>query len=144
MPPASHAPLCTRQGAYAFNQPLSLNTSTVTNMQYMFQVRSAPAHTPSRLLARLSPSHLCLPWTRQNARAFNQPLSFDTSSVPNMAYMFQVRSAPAHATHSPVGPTPRVTWAAAPTPSRLLARLPPSHLCLPFGLGRKRMRSTSR
>ena len=46
---------------------------------------------------------------RQDADAFNQPLSFDTSSVTTMDYMFQVRSAPAHATHSPVGPTPRVT-----------------------------------
>ena len=80
-----------RQDAYAFNQPLSFDTSSVTTMDYMFQVRSAPAHTPSRLLARLSPSHLCLPWTRQNARAFNQPLTFDASSVTSMRYMFQVR-----------------------------------------------------
>ena len=41
--------------------------------------------------------------------AFNQPLTFDTSSVTNMENMFYVRSAPAHATSSPVGPTPRVT-----------------------------------
>ena len=32
-------------------------------------------------------------WTRQDADAFNQPLSFDTSSVIYMYYMFQVRSA---------------------------------------------------
>ena len=31
--------------------------------------------------------------TRQNVQAFNQPLSFDTSSVTTMRYMFQVRSA---------------------------------------------------
>ena len=30
-------------------------------------------------------------WTRQNAAAFNQPLSFDTSSVISMSYMFNVR-----------------------------------------------------
>ena len=47
--------------------------------------------------------------TRQRVTAFNQPLSFDTSSVTTMEYMFYVRSAPAHETHSPVGPTPRVT-----------------------------------
>ena len=41
--------------------------------------------------------------------AFNQPLTFDTSSVTNMENMFYVRSAPAHATHSPVGPMLRVT-----------------------------------
>ena len=29
-------------------------------------------------------------WTRQDAYAFNQPLSFDTSSVTSMQYMFQV------------------------------------------------------
>jgi len=32
------------------------------------------------------------PSTRQNAKAFNQPLSFDTSSVTTMRYMFRVRS----------------------------------------------------
>eukprot|EP00964_Phaeocystis_antarctica_P026662 scaffold15023_cov36-Phaeocystis_antarctica.AAC.1 len=29
-----------------------------------------------------------------SAHAFNQPLSFDTSSVTNMVYMFLVRSSP--------------------------------------------------
>ena len=29
--------------------------------------------------------------SRQDADAFNQPLSFDTSSVTSMRYMFQVR-----------------------------------------------------
>ena len=43
------------------------------------------------------------------ASAFNQPLSFDTSSVTTMQNMFYVRSAPAHATHSPVGLTLHVT-----------------------------------
>ena len=33
------------------------------------------------------------PSTRQHAYAFNQPLSFDTSEVTNMADMFQVRPA---------------------------------------------------
>ena len=96
-------------------------------MQNMFYVRSAPAHaahppvgpplrvtystapTPSRLLARLPPSQHASLWTRQYAQAFNQPVNFDTSSVTSMQYMFRVRSAPAHATHPPVGPTPRVT-----------------------------------
>ena len=32
------------------------------------------------------------PSTRQHAYAFNQPLSFDTSSVTDMSYMFYVRS----------------------------------------------------
>jgi len=34
-----------------------------------------------------------LPSTRQVARAFNQPLSLDTSKVTNMLNMFYVRSA---------------------------------------------------
>eukprot|EP00964_Phaeocystis_antarctica_P076119 scaffold47039_cov54-Phaeocystis_antarctica.AAC.4 len=44
--PASHALLSTRQTAYAFNQPLSFDTSSVTNMRYMFYVRSARALPP--------------------------------------------------------------------------------------------------
>ena len=50
---ASYPLLSTRQGAFAFNQPLSFDTSSVTDMSYMFYYASA----------------------------FNQPLSFDTSSV---------------------------------------------------------------
>ena len=36
-------PFDSRQGASAFNQPLVLDTSSVTNMMYMFRVRSARA-----------------------------------------------------------------------------------------------------
>ena len=39
--PASHALPSTRQHASAFNQPLSFDTSSVTNIQGMFYVRSA-------------------------------------------------------------------------------------------------------
>ena len=38
-------------------------------------------------------------WIRQHATAFNQPLSFNISSVTSMYRMFYVRSTPAHATH---------------------------------------------
>ena len=51
--------------ASAFNQPLSLDTSSVTTMRHMFFAASA----------------------------FNQPLSFDTSKVTDMALMFYVRFA---------------------------------------------------
>ena len=44
-----------------------------------------PVRTWSRIVVRLS--------TRQATSAFNQPLSFDTSSVMDMSYMFSVRSA---------------------------------------------------
>jgi hypothetical protein len=83
-------------------------------MSLMFYVRSARALGPQpflrvapracrrcRLVPSLPPpgSHLsppashALPSTRQGASAFNQPLSFDTSSVTDMGYMFDVRSA---------------------------------------------------
>jgi len=48
--PASHCPsLPTRQDAYAFNQPLSFDTSEVTTMELMFQVRSARTLAPTAL-----------------------------------------------------------------------------------------------
>ena len=115
--------LWTRQSVTAFNQSLSFDTSRVTTMAYMFQVRSALPMPPSHRLvspcsaatftpsppARLPPSQHTSLWTRQSAQAYNQPLSFNTSRVTSMDYMFGVRSAPAHATHSPVGPMLRVT-----------------------------------
>ena len=111
--PASHACLSTRQYAYAFNQPLSFDTSKVTTMYAMFYVRSARALAPTALsralfvhaacvaatprahasrAAPLPASHARLS-TRQGASAFNQALSFDTSKVTTMRQMFYVRSA---------------------------------------------------
>ena len=57
----------------------------------------------------MSPASYAPLWTRQYTNAFNQLLNIDTSSVTSMYSMFQVRSAPAHATHPPVGLTLRVT-----------------------------------
>merc|ERR1712086_1019440 len=51
--------------ASAFNQPLSVDTSSVTTMSYMFY----------------------------DASAFNQPLSVDTSKVTDMYFMFGYASA---------------------------------------------------
>jgi surface protein len=100
-----------------FNQPLSFDTSMVTNMYRMFEVRSARALTlqplqtaplslratcpgtaprpPASRSAPRSASHsYALPSTRQWAGKFNQPLSsFDTSKVTSMDSMFRVRSA---------------------------------------------------
>ena len=45
-PPSSHALLSTRQGAAAFNQPVSFDTSRVMTMSYMFLVRSAARTLP--------------------------------------------------------------------------------------------------
>ena len=55
---------------------------------------------PASRLAPLPPESHALPSTRQSAEAFNKPefsafnkpLSFDTSSVTDMSYMFFVRS----------------------------------------------------
>ena len=45
-----------------------------------------------------SPQTVCPPFdSRQSATAFNQPLSFDTSNVTGMQYMFYVRSSPSPA-----------------------------------------------
>ena len=56
--------------------------------------RPLPVHALLRLPARTSPrTPHALPFdSRQSASAFNQPLSFDTSSVTTMEDMFYVRS----------------------------------------------------
>ena len=109
-------------GLKNFNADISgWDTSGVTTMSYMFFVRSPRVpwpqalsrafppcmtlvcrhHTPgppaSRLAPLPTPASPALPSTRQSASAFNQPLSFDTSSVTDMGYMFYVRSARAYA-----------------------------------------------
>ena len=138
MSPSWYASLWTRQGATAFNQPLSLDASSVTNIDYMFMVRlrACPcAHSPIGLASpQLAPRSTPRPPPRparrphgmplltwQYATAFNQSLSLNTSKVTRMSSVFQVRSARAHATQSPVESSLHVAWAAAPTPSRLLA-----------------------
>ena len=164
--PASCALLSTRQYARAFNQPLSFDTPKVTTMYSMFLVRSAralgsafsrsqpftplappPPHGP--LASRPAPrpaSYALLP-SRQGARAFNQPLSFDTSKVTNTGFMFSVRSA--RAPNLQVRPSPSAPHAYrlrryrphAPTPSRLPSRLPsrtsPRFVCPAFDLAER-------
>ena len=58
---------------------------------YTLRAPRSPA-VASRRAARPAP---CMPCLRQGTWAFNQPLSFDTSSVTAMNYMFYVRSCPA-------------------------------------------------
>ena len=115
--------LSTRQSAAAFNQPLSLDTSKVTTMSYMFSVRSEPCPAPDPQLGpRLHAACVaatsrppasqpaCHPRrmpslsTWQYATAFNQSLSFDTSKVTTMENMFYVRSAPCPAPDPQLGP----------------------------------------
>ena len=53
LPRTACPPPCnSRQNALAFNQPLSFDTSSVTNMIRMFNVRSARALWPPRALSR--------------------------------------------------------------------------------------------
>ena len=69
-------------------------------------------------------------FTRQAARAFNQPLSFDASSVTSMASMFYVRSARALPSTSTVAGLVAACATDNPAPrSRLLARMSPLLLC---------------
>ena len=172
--PGSHlarnvcSPLWTRQKATAFNQPLSFNTSSVTSMEEMFYVRSTlvlrsyssrtfsrarcmRSRNPPRhpwLLARTPFRTVCSPLsTRQKAKAFNKPLSFDTSSVTTMEEMFKVHSPRILRSDSIVEPS-RARCMRGRNPDRsprLLVRTPFRTVrVLPLRLGRKRRRSTSR
>ena len=113
--PALYALLSTRQSASAFNQPLTFDTSSVTDMGRMFYVRSALASCPhaafswtlrvrAACVAASTPRPPAVrPASRhephapsfdpaQDAYAFNRPLSFDTSSVTGMSEMFSSAS----------------------------------------------------
>ena len=136
-------PFDSRQGAVAFNLPLSFDTSSVTTMGHMFRVRSSLVPCPPRSGVEPSPARClhrrrppppapaglhtslhtaCPPFdSRQNAKAFNQPLSFDTSSVTDMRQMFYVRSSPCAAPNLQPSPFPCALRA-----SRSPAALPPS------------------
>ena len=121
--------LSARQYARVFNQPLSFNTSSVTTVSSMFEVRSARVACPQSVYSSPplrvacavvthrfpSPSsHLLAParpplsaW--QYAWAFNQPLSFGTFSVTDMSYMLYVRSVHAlRTTQPPARTSPRI------------------------------------
>ena len=157
------------QEATAFNQPLSFDTSSVTNVGGMFWVcfalalwppafsRALPMHLACAAVAR----HLPPPSPRpapyalrsdswQRALALNQRLSFDTSSVDNMSYMFIVRSSPCPAPNLQ-SPNLQSSPACAHCVHR---RCPPSAASLPAArpapyalrstLGSMRRRSTSR
>ena len=143
------------QHATAFNQPLSFDTSRVSDIHAMFEVPSARALLPVSYLA-LPLQAACAPAphppvyrpaprpapyaafsrTRQNALAFNQPLSFDTSSVRYMSGMFKVCS------ERDLHPIPYQSQALS---CRLLA-LPPQNLpspTVPYALLPTRQHATT-
>ena len=141
---ASYALFSTRQYASAFNQPLSFDTSSVTDMTQMFH--AAAFNQPLSFdTSNVTTMHAMF----YVAAAFNQPLSFDTSSVTNMYVMFLVRFA--HALYSPpslhsqaLTPCMPRVHCRRPMPSRSQpAHLAP-HRTLSFRLGRARRCSTSR
>eukprot|EP00964_Phaeocystis_antarctica_P051097 scaffold29795_cov46-Phaeocystis_antarctica.AAC.1 len=122
-PRSAFPPVDSRQYASAFNQPLTFDTSSVRDMNHMFRVRSPPWPAPNLhsspplnaacpVVARRPPASRAAPRpaphallsTRQRATAFNQPLSFDTSSVMTMESMFSVLSARALAPGLQLGP----------------------------------------
>eukprot|EP00964_Phaeocystis_antarctica_P102341 scaffold67699_cov63-Phaeocystis_antarctica.AAC.1 len=103
------------RAASVFNQPLSFETTRPASQTWAGCSPCAPPHAlppicsralpctllappspaASRLPARTSSRTACPPFDpRQGASAFNQPLSFDTSSVTTMYAMFHVRSFP--------------------------------------------------
>eukprot|EP00964_Phaeocystis_antarctica_P028930 scaffold16295_cov42-Phaeocystis_antarctica.AAC.1 len=57
-------------------------------MQQMFYVRSSPCVHAACAASTPRPHRMPSSSTRQSARAFNQPLGFDSSSVTKMGYMF--------------------------------------------------------
>ena len=112
-----HVPCDPWQWAFAFNQPLSWDTSRVTIMRGMFYVSCSQPQPPQamqlhplpctlrapRLLAARraspgarSPPRLVRPACdpRQRAYAFNQALGWDISSVTDKSRMFKVRCSP--------------------------------------------------
>eukprot|EP00964_Phaeocystis_antarctica_P094239 scaffold60987_cov51-Phaeocystis_antarctica.AAC.1 len=71
--------------------------------------------------------------SRQYASAFNQPLSFDTSSVTTMVYMFGVRSSPCPAPKlQSTSPAPGLHRGRPPPPASFPS--PPPHCMPPFRL----------
>ena len=107
-------------GAFAFNQPLSFDTSSVTNMGDMFYYASAfnqPLSSDTSSVTTMGDMF-------NGAGAFNQPLSFDTSSVTDMSYMFFVRSSPCPTPNLQSSPPLACTLRAPRSPASKLAPRP--------------------
>ena len=135
--PASCAVLATRQRAYEFNQPLSFDTSSVTEMSSMFHFRvlSSPVFD-RRSLTSTTPRRSMETTT---ASAFNQPLNFDTSRVTRMSLMFGVRAlAPTTSSRA------ILCMRSTPPPRPPTAHTLPRFARPPLRLGSPRTRSTSR
>ena len=104
-----------------------------------------PAHALPPPGPHLAP-HRTPPFdSRQNARKFNQPLSFDTSSVTDMGDMFRVRSSPFPACNLQSSPPLHAACAAVARGPLVCRPAPrPASYALLSTLGRTRGSSTGR
>ena len=90
----------------------ALPSASTVGASLLLAPPTTPPHPPACLPACRPSSYASLS-TRQSASAFNQPLSFDTSSVTDMEWMFHVRSARALPSASTVGAFPAALLATA-------------------------------
>ena len=91
-----------------------------------------PPQRPPVSWPSMSPSWYASLLTRQSATVFNQPLSLDMSSVTHMDYMFNVRSARAHATAHQSGLPCTLLRLPLPRPPVFWASMSPSQHASPF------------
>eukprot|EP00964_Phaeocystis_antarctica_P073986 scaffold45446_cov56-Phaeocystis_antarctica.AAC.2 len=137
---ASYALLSTRQGALAFNQPLSLafDTSSVTDMSYMFSVRarSACALPPSQAPVGPSPSAplpppLSTP-SRLPTRTSTRPAYAPSLRLSAVGVCVQPAAELRHVQrHKHVGHVPRALAACTLLPPTLQPSPPLCRLCPP-------------
>ena len=135
--PASYALLSTRQKTYKFNQPLSLDTSKVTNMGNMFRVRSARALAPG-LESGLPP---CLPLVPPPPHRTPSCPAFDSAERDDVQPAAELRHVQRH------GHDRDVLRALRACPGRPLPSAGPHfapHRMPSFRLGSTRRCSTSR
>ena len=94
--PASHTRLSTRQDASAFNQPLSFDTSKVTNMDRMFYVRSARAMAPTALRQAIPVHAACAAVAPRPLTPHRMPPPFDSAGRVGVQSAAQLRHVQGH------------------------------------------------
>ena len=105
-------------------------TACAPNLYTVACAPLAPPRCASFRGPHLAPHRACaLFLTRQYASAFNQPLSFDISSVTWMAGMFEVRPPPVPRPQPVYSPVACAPLAAAAAPHALHAAFQPTRQC---------------
>ena len=145
--------ISTRQGASSFNQPLSFDTSSVTDMSWMFCVRSPrvpwppafsrafPVHTPLAPPPLHAASRPAPPRPASHTPAFDSAARYGFQPAAELRLVQRhehglhvlraLRACPASSLYSSVEPA-RCLRRRPPTPSRLPARMSPHFLSFPF------------